>query len=324
MHAIQNKRPLFATIGFTESRFGVKGKQFRRSCCRKRFFRIVKGKRLHRSRLRKQFVKIVKGKRLVKVVTESNFSEVAKGVFMKQFLRHAFCTSALTLFALLILSQIILHDRLKDTSPKHSCLPGYAGICQQFQPSLTDLTETASVMPIHRTIVTASVDAETIEEAAREQKEERKKEKLRERPSNVPNWQKGCHSDCFSHMGYRAITDTDSPQYALQRKATTDKETGVRMVDGCYLVAVGTYYADHVGQKLDVVMESGEVFTVMVGEFKSDEHTDATHRFHVGDETYPGDGSVLELIVDTSCYTTDNKPDVFDGKVKGIYKNKTK
>lgn len=28
MHAIQNKRPLFATIGFTESRFGVKGKQF--------------------------------------------------------------------------------------------------------------------------------------------------------------------------------------------------------------------------------------------------------------------------------------------------------
>lgn len=138
--------------------------------------------------------------------------------------------------------------------------------------------------------------------------------------SNVPNHEAGCKSAVKTHMSYRAITCKSSPQYALQQEAYTDN-SGIRMVDDCYLVAVGTYYADHVGQKLRVTMSSGLQVMCMVGEFKSDRHTDSTHRYHVGGYEngvyYKGDGSVLEFITDRG-YSPDQIPDVFDGAIYNI------
>lgn len=141
-------------------------------------------------------------------------------------------------------------------------------------------------------------------------------------PSNVPNSESGCKSYKKTHMGYKAITCKTSPQYRLQQEAYTDKESGIRMVDDCYLVAVGSYYADHVGEKLLVTMESGKQVLCMVGEFKSNRHTDPSHRYHTGGYEdgvyYPGDGSVLEFVVDSSIYSTDKIPEVFEGRIHSI------
>ena len=141
--------------------------------------------------------------------------------------------------------------------------------------------------------------------------------------SNVPNGEKGCKSYKKTHMSYTAITCRSSDQYKLQKKAYTDKKSGIRMVDGYYLIAVGSYYADHVGEKLIVTMESGKQIPCMVGEFKSNRHTDKTHRYHVGGYDhgvyYPPDGSVIEFVVDSDVYKTKKIPKKFDGNIYAIY-----
>ena len=141
--------------------------------------------------------------------------------------------------------------------------------------------------------------------------------------SNVPNSEKGCKSYKKTHMSYTAITCRSSDQYKLQKKAYTDKKSGIRMVDGYYLIAVGSYYADHVGEKLIVTMESGKQIPCMVGEFKSNRHTDKTHRYHVGGYDhgvyYPPDGSVIEFVVDSDVYKTKKIPKKFDGNIYAIY-----
>lgn len=141
--------------------------------------------------------------------------------------------------------------------------------------------------------------------------------------SNVPNDTKGCKSYKKTHMSYTAITCKSSDQYKLQKKAYTDKKSGIRMVDDCYLIAVGSYYADYVGEKLIVTMENGKQIPCMVGDFKRDDHTDKTHRFHTGGYDkgiyYEGDGSVIEFVVDTDVYEPKKIPKKFDGKIHSIY-----
>lgn len=141
--------------------------------------------------------------------------------------------------------------------------------------------------------------------------------------SNVPNDIKGCKSYKKTHMSYTAITCKSSDQYKLQRKAYTDKKSGIRMVDDYYLIAVGSYFADHVGEKLVVTMESGKQIPCMVGDFKRNDHTDRTHRYHTGGYDdgiyYEGDGSVIEFVVDTDVYKPKKIPKKFDGKIHSIY-----
>lgn len=60
-----------------------------------------------------------------------------------------------------------------------------------------------------------------------------------------------------AYMDYRTITSPSSKQYALQQKATTDPETGIRMYDGCYMVALGTYYAQQAGERFHITLTSG-------------------------------------------------------------------
>lgn len=146
--------------------------------------------------------------------------------------------------------------------------------------------------------------------------------------ANVPNDEKGCKSYKKTHMSYTTITCRSSNQYKLQKKAYTDKKSGIRMVDDYYLIAVGSYYADHIGEKLIVTMKSGKQIPCMVGEFKSDKHTDKTHRYHVGGYDhgvyYPPDGSVIEFVVDTNIYKPKKQPDKFDGRIYAIHEEKLK
>ena len=95
-------------------------------------------------------------------------------------------------------------------------------------------------------------------------------------------------------MDYRTITDKTSKQFDMQdNEAYTDVNTGLRMVNDRYCIAVGSFYTKTIGKKIDVVLENGTIIPCIFAEAKSDEHTDKlTHRQNPN-------GSVIEFIVDT-------------------------
>lgn len=100
-----------------------------------------------------------------------------------------------------------------------------------------------------------------------------------------------------SYMDYRCITNTSSAQYKLQERAYTNDE-GIREVDGYLCVALGSYYANYVGETVKITLDSGVSFDAIVGDFKADCHTDSTNRYS------PMSGerkNIVEFIVDTPC-----------------------
>ncbi len=80
---------------------------------------------------------------------------------------------------------------------------------------------------------------------------------------------------------YTAINNRASRHYKLQTLAVTD-EYGFRKVDGRYTVAVGTYFHAPVGTYIDIYLDNGTMIPCVVGDIKSDAHTDeANHAFTV-------------------------------------------
>lgn len=76
---------------------------------------------------------------------------------------------------------------------------------------------------------------------------------------------------------YTAIRAKSSAQYRLEQIAWTDP-SGFRTVQGRYLIAVGTGVTSDVGRYIDVVLENGTVIPCIVGDIKSDQHTDRKYR----------------------------------------------
>lgn len=122
-----------------------------------------------------------------------------------------------------------------------------------------------------------------------------------------------------SYENYRNITNTSSPQYKLQQQAYTG-DYGIRMVDGRYCVAMGSYWATEIGTKLDVYLESGEVIYVILGDNKQNCHTDSSNRVGSGNK------DVLEFIVDVNeipskVKNCGNFNCIFSGKVVDVQIN---
>lgn len=80
---------------------------------------------------------------------------------------------------------------------------------------------------------------------------------------------------------YTAVTVKSSPQYKLlnSKDCYTDPETGIRMVDGFYCVALGSYYGSEIGTKYRITVSSGNSFNVILCDQKSDRHTDKKHQY---------------------------------------------
>lgn len=99
-----------------------------------------------------------------------------------------------------------------------------------------------------------------------------------------------------SYMDYRCITCADSPQYKLQQSCYTDTSGMRRTESGDYTIALGSYYANRIGDRYRIELDGGRVFYAVVGDFKADIHTDALNQY-----TEAGNGSknVVEFIVDT-------------------------
>lgn len=126
-----------------------------------------------------------------------------------------------------------------------------------------------------------------------------------------------------SYMDYKCITDRNSPQYKLQGECWTDKN-GLRRFGDDYVIAVGSYYAESVGERLEITLDSGEEFTAVVGDFKADSHTDSTHRYYPMSD---GNKNVIEFIVDTGSLDKKAKRmgdisyvDGFEGNIESVTK----
>ena len=85
---------------------------------------------------------------------------------------------------------------------------------------------------------------------------------------------------------YTAVTAKSSPQYKLLHsdKCYTDEETGIRMVDGYYCVALGSYYGTKIGTKYRITLEGGKEINVILCDQKSDRHTDSNHQYAVNNQ----------------------------------------
>lgn len=80
---------------------------------------------------------------------------------------------------------------------------------------------------------------------------------------------------------YTAVTVKSSPQYKLlnSKDCYTDPETGIRMVDGCYCVALGSFYGSKIGTKYRITVSSGNSFDVILCDQKANRHTDKKHQY---------------------------------------------
>lgn len=102
-----------------------------------------------------------------------------------------------------------------------------------------------------------------------------------------------------SYMDYRKITNTTSKQYELQLSPSVyTNDNGLRKYGGSYLIAVGAYYSNNIGDKLIIHMKNGKSFNAVVGDIKDNNHTDETNRQHLKD------GSVVEFIVNVDKLPT--------------------
>jgi hypothetical protein len=127
-----------------------------------------------------------------------------------------------------------------------------------------------------------------------------------------------------SYMDYRLLNNPDLIEYKLQQQATTDKR-GFRKIGDYYMIAIGTGWNVKVGEKVLVVLSTGYSFKAIMGDTKSDAHTDPeTHKVTIKPNP---DGSVVEFIVDKDTIqkyigntgTVSTLPE-FKGAVVGIYK----
>lgn len=82
---------------------------------------------------------------------------------------------------------------------------------------------------------------------------------------------------------YTAVTAKSTPQYKLLNsdECYTDEETGIRMVDDCYCIALGSFYGSTIGTKYKITLSSGNSFNAILCDQKSNRHTDENHQYAV-------------------------------------------
>lgn len=102
------------------------------------------------------------------------------------------------------------------------------------------------------------------------------------------------NSQKMTYMDYRAITDKNSKQYELQQDphVCINKNGFLMYRSNWYVVAMGTYWGD-VGDKFIVYLDNSESIPIIIGDIKSNEHTDKLNYAHT-------DGHVLEFLIDST------------------------
>jgi hypothetical protein len=99
--------------------------------------------------------------------------------------------------------------------------------------------------------------------------------------------------------GFKSWTDytkfgTKTRQYQLQQLAETEEETGLRVVDERYCVAIGSYFGTEIGQCFDLVLKNGIRIPCVMSDQKADCDTDADGI------SSTSNGCVSEFTIDSS------------------------
>lgn len=96
---------------------------------------------------------------------------------------------------------------------------------------------------------------------------------------------------------YRCYNIPSTPHWRLQQCAWTD-EYGLRRFNDDYIVGLGTYYSTDIGDRFEITLDTGRVFTIILGDNKADCDTDKTNRYKPCSYYNPEDANVLEFIAD--------------------------
>ena len=112
----------------------------------------------------------------------------------------------------------------------------------------------------------------------------------------------GADLDVQTFMAYTAVTAKNSSQYKLLNGANA-KDSGIyRKIGSYYAIALGSYYGSTIGTKYILTFKQADGSTktikAILGDQKSDAHTDSNHQYHKTDK------SVVEFI--TAKGTADN------------------
>ena len=138
-------------------------------------------------------------------------------------------------------------------------------------------------------------------------------------PTNV--FVLGVDFSFHSYMDYRKITHTNSKQYKLQQQCWTD-ELGLRRCGTDYVVALGTYFSNNVGDRFKIYLDNGNSFYATVGDIKADSVTDELNAYVPMDNSI---GNMVEFIIDDKAANTNmlmlgtvSYHDFFNGSVINI------
>lgn len=99
-------------------------------------------------------------------------------------------------------------------------------------------------------------------------------------------------------LPYKAF-GKNTNQAKLQSLCQTN-EVGLRVYDGRFTIAVGTYFNTSIGQYFDLVLENGTVIPCIMGDLKADIHTDSRGLFT------EASGCMTEFIVDRTYLPNKN------------------
>lgn len=94
-----------------------------------------------------------------------------------------------------------------------------------------------------------------------------------------------------SYMPYTTITSKSTLQYILQKDYAYTGDYGIRQVNNRYCVAIGTAFNADIGTYLDLILENGEIIPCILGDIKSNRHTNENNIFTLNN------GCVSEFIV---------------------------
>lgn len=101
----------------------------------------------------------------------------------------------------------------------------------------------------------------------------------------------GCNLSKKTYMDYRCISRNSAQGNIVYSDEAWTDDNGLRRYGDYYCVAMGTYYGT-VGDILEITTDKGNVYKVILGDIKANEHTDSENKYSVHN------GCMLEFIVE--------------------------
>ena len=108
------------------------------------------------------------------------------------------------------------------------------------------------------------------------------------------------NTSTFTYTGVFDFKWQDPVKSFYEEHETYIDENGFLRTDNDYIIALGTYFGEEKGTRYLITLEDGTTFTAILGDTKSDNHTDETHRFQKYDKSViefeRGCGTVIDPI----------------------------